>query len=317
MSPKGKQRFLIIDAGNTTAHFGVCDRERILAHFRIPSIISRLREEGPTALRKIGALDGALISSVVPLLSGTLESLCRGIGLKPIWLSHRTPTGFRLLYAKPSEIGSDRIANVAAARERYRTPAIVVDIGTAVTFDCISKRGDYLGGVIAPGPRLSRAALAERTGLLPFVDIAKPPRVIGKSTVHAIQAGMIFGTRALIAGIVGGLRREMGGRPTVIFTGGQIELIIHGWRYPKIVDPLLTLQGLRIIYNRIATTDEHGLISFTTEARPNGAPLGSVFSDFKPCPSVLIRGKKHEIHRRNVGRRGQLHGRAAAERGRA
>ena len=251
MSPTGKRRFLVIDAGNTTAHFGVCDRERILTHFRIPSIISRLRKDGPIALRKIGALDGALVSSVVPLLNGTIESLCRGIGLKPIWLSHRTPTGIRLLYTKPSEIGSDRIANVAAVSEIYRVPAIVVDIGTAITFDCISKRGDYLGGIIVPGPLLSRAALAERTGLLPFVDIARPPHIIGKSTVHAIQAGMIFGTRAFISGIIGELRKEMGGRPTVIFTGGQIELIIHGWGYPKIVNPLLTLHGLRIIYNRI------------------------------------------------------------------
>jgi type III pantothenate kinase len=248
---KKKHRFLIIDVGNTTAHFGICNREKILTRFRIPSIISKLREDAPQALRKAGALDGALISSVVPLLNGTIESLCRHAGIKPIWLTYRTPTGIRLLYTKPSEIGSDRIANVAAARELYRVPAIVVDIGTAVTFDCISRRGDYLGGVIAPGPRLSRAALAERTGLLPFVDIARPPHVIGKSTVHAIQAGMIFGTRALITGIVGGLRKEIGGRPTVIFTGGQIELIIHGWNYPKIVDPLLTLQGLRIIYNRI------------------------------------------------------------------
>lgn len=248
---RGKQRFLIIDVGNTTAHFGVCDRDGILAHFRIPSIISRLRKDGPRALRKAGALDGALVSSVVPLLNGALESLCRRAGLRPVWLDHRTPTGIRLLYAKPSEIGSDRIANVAAARELYRAPAIVVDIGTAITFDCISKRGDYLGGVIVPGPLLSRAALAERTGLLPFVDIARPPHIIGKSTVHAIQAGMVFGTRALILGIVGGLRKEMGGRPMVIFTGGQIEFIIHGWDYPKIVDPLLTLQGLRIIYNGI------------------------------------------------------------------
>lgn len=251
MAPRAKKRFLIIDAGNTTTHFGVCDREGVLTHFRIPSIISRLKEDGPGALRKIGALDGALISSVVPLLDGTLETLCRGIGIKPFWLSHRTPTGFRLLYKKPGEIGSDRIANVAAARELYSVPAIVVDIGTAITFDCVSKRGDYLGGVIAPGPLLSRTALAEHTGLLPFVDIARPPHIVGKSTVHAIQAGMIFGARALISGIIGELRKEMGGRPAVIFTGGQIEFIIHGWRYPKIIDPLLTLQGLRIIYNRI------------------------------------------------------------------
>jgi len=249
-----KEHFLVIDVGNTTVHFGVCNREKILKQFRIPSIASRLCKEAPRVLRKIGAehipIEGVLVSSVVPLLNNSVNSLCRRMRIRPIWLNHKTPTGIRLLYKKPQEIGPDRIANVAASRDLYGVPAIVVDIGTAITFDCISAKGAYLGGVIAPGPMLSRAALAERTGLLPFVDIETPPQLVGKSTVHAIQAGMIFGTRALISGVISGLKKEMRGRPKIIFTGGQLELIVQGWDYPKLVDPLLTLQGLRIIYNR-------------------------------------------------------------------
>lgn len=253
-----KEHFLVIDVGNTTVHFGVCNRERILKQFRIPSIASRLCREAPRALKTTGVrnvpIEGALVSSVVPLLNCSVNSLCRRMGLRPIWLNYKTPTGIRLLYKSPQEIGSDRIANVAAAKELYGVPAIVVDIGTAITFDCISEKGAYLGGVIAPGPMLSRAALAERTGLLPFIDIEIPPQLIGKSTVHAIQAGMIFGTRALISGIIRGVQKEMGCRPKIIFTGGQLGLIIHGWDYPKLIDPSLTLQGLRIIYNRTVTS---------------------------------------------------------------
>ncbi|MCX6339360.1 MAG: type III pantothenate kinase [Candidatus Aureabacteria bacterium] len=253
-----KERFLVIDIGNTTVHFGICDRERILKQFRISSIASRFRKEAARALRESGPWDlplgGALVSSVVPLLDSSVNSLCRRMGIIPIWLNHKTPTGITLLYKKPQEIGSDRIANVAAARALYSVPAIVVDIGTAITFDCVSERGAYLGGVIAPGPMLSRAALAECTGLLPFAEIETPPQLIGKSTVRAIQAGVIFGTRALISGIIRGLQKEMGGRPEIIFTGGQLELIIHGWDYAKLVDPLLTLQGLRIIYNRVVAS---------------------------------------------------------------
>jgi len=255
-----KRYFLVIDVGNTTVHFGVCNQERILKQFRLPSIASQLCKEAPRALGRIQEctipLGGALVSSVVPLLNSSINSLCRRLGIKPTWLSYKTPTGIRLLYRKPREIGSDRIANATAAREIYGVPAIVVDIGTAITFDCISAEGAYLGGVIAPGPMLSRAALAERTGLLPLVDIERPPHIIGKSTVHAIQAGMIFGTRALISGIIRGVQKEIGGRPKVIFTGGQLELIIHGWDYPKLVDPLLTLQGLRIIYNKTVVSSQ-------------------------------------------------------------
>ena len=250
-------RFLVIDAGNTTVHFGICTRERIVDEFRVPSGAPRFLAEGVRELMKRvpgrGALDGALVSSVVPRLNRALAGICWRIGIVPAFLNHKTPAGIRLHYKKPYEIGPDRIANAVAARELYGVPAIVVDIGTAITFDCISRGGSYLGGIIAPGPHLSRAALAERTGLLPLVNVKKPPHVIGKSTVHAIQSGMIHGSRALICGLVAELRRAMGGRPKIAFTCGQLELIIRGWDYPRLINPLLTLHGLRIIYNRLAS----------------------------------------------------------------
>ena len=250
-------RFLVVDVGNTTTHFGICNSENILVRFRLPSMASIILKEAPLAIKKAGTkgapLSGILLSSVVPRLRPTIRALCRRLGLRPEWLDDKTPTGVRLLYKNPKEIGSDRIANVAAAKEMFGCPAIVVDIGTAITFDCVSSRGAYLGGIIAPGPKLSRVALAERTGLLPFVDIKNPPRLIGKSTAHAIQSGMIFGTRALISGLIGQLRKEIGGNPRAIFTGGQLDLIISGWNYPRIIEPNLTLHGLRIIYNRVSS----------------------------------------------------------------
>jgi len=249
-----EKHFLVIDVGNTTAHFGICTRERIVDQFRVPSNARAILGEGIRRVKKVSRsihlIPRVLISSVVPHVNPALARLCRAVGLQPHWLSHGTATGVRLLYKKPSEIGADRIANALAAKELYGAPAIVVDMGTAITFDCISKSGAYVGGVIAPGLRLSCAALAERTGLLPLVDIQIPPGFIGKSTIHAIQSGIVHGTRALIAGIIVGLRREMGGKPRVILTGGQLELIVKGWRHPGIIDPFLTLHGLRIAYNK-------------------------------------------------------------------
>ncbi|MEI6633646.1 MAG: type III pantothenate kinase, partial [Chlamydiota bacterium] len=177
------QRFLVIDAGNTTVHFGICTRERVVEEFRVPSGAPRFLAEGVRELMKRipgrGALDGTLVSSVVPRLNQALAGICWRFGIVPAFLNHKTPAGVRLHYKKPHEIGPDRIANAAAACELYGVPAIVVDIGTAITFDCVSKDGAYLGGIIAPGPHLSRAALAERTGLLPLVNVKEPPHIIG------------------------------------------------------------------------------------------------------------------------------------------
>ncbi len=249
------ERFLIADAGNTTVHFGICTADRLLRRFRVPSRPARgladARRELAAGIAAHGPLDGALVSSVVPRLNGTLARICRDAGVEAVFLTHETPAGIRLAYPRPWEIGADRIANAVAARELHGAPAIVVDVGTAITFDCISPRGEYLGGIIAPGPRLACAALAGHTGLLPLVEPAAPPGVIGRSTVQAIRSGVVLGTRVLILGLTRELRRAMGGRPALIFTGGQFGLVARGWTHHGLVDPLLTLHGLRIIRARL------------------------------------------------------------------
>ncbi len=254
-TPTGAGRFLVVDAGNTVVHFGVCTPDRITGVFRVPSASPRFIAEGllgiRSRVRRRGGLGGALVASVVPRLNGPITRICGAVGLAPLFLDHATGAGIALRYRRPAEIGADRIANAIAARELHGAPAIVVDIGTAITFDCVSADGAYLGGVIFPGPRLSCAALAEGTGLLPLVEPWAPPNVIGRSTAHAIRSGAIHGTRALIRGLLGELRREMGGRPKVVFTGGQLGPVIRGWWYPRLVDPLLTLHGLRLVYNRL------------------------------------------------------------------
>jgi type III pantothenate kinase len=245
---------IVIDVGNTTTHFGVCRDKRIRFHFRVPSLDTALKDEAAPILKKQlkGATpSGIMISSVVPGLARSIRLTCKSLGARPVWLTHEIPTGITLRYKKPEEIGPDRIANVVAAEALIGTPAIVVDIGTAITFDCVARGGTYLGGIIAPGPKLTRTALAEKTGLLPFVDIKVPCSLIGRSTVEAIQSGMIFGTRELIEGILRLLRKEMGGRPRVIFTGGQRAVIVRGWKHAGQVEPLLTLEGLRIIHERL------------------------------------------------------------------
>jgi len=256
------ERFLIADSGHTTVHFGICTATRLLCRFRVPSrptgALAAAKGELAAGIAAHGPLAGALVSSVVPRLNGTLARICRDAGVAAVFLTHETPSGIRLAYPRPWEIGADRIANAVAARELHGAPAIVVDVGTALTFDCISARGEYLGGIIAPGPRLSCAALAGHTGLLPLVEPAAPPGVIGRSTVQAIRSGVVLGTRLLIRGLVKELRRPLGGRPALIFTGGQFGLVARGWAHHGLVEPFLTLHGLRIIRARLPRGDGPG-----------------------------------------------------------
>jgi type III pantothenate kinase len=249
----GGGRFLVVDLGNTTAHFGICDSHGVRRRFRVASDERRLLRDVPRLLAGASRppLSGALISSVVPRLNPAMRKLCRDAGIRARWLDHRTAEGVPLRYPRPEEVGADRIANAAAAHELYGGPAIVVDMGTALTFDCVSRDGAYLGGVIAPGPVLMCAALAERTGLLPQVRLSIPSRALGRTTVHAIRSGAVFGARAIVEGIVAALGKDMRCTPKIIFTGGQFPLIARGWKYPRIVNPLLTLEGLRIIYCRL------------------------------------------------------------------
>ena len=196
-------------------------------------------------------IHGIVISSVVPPLDPVLRQVCeRYFNSKPLFIEPGVKTGMPVQYDNPAEVGADRIVNGVAAFDKYGGPCIVVDFGTATTFDCVSAKGEYLGGVISPGIGISADALFQRTARLPRVEIRKPARVIGTNTVGSLQSGLYYGYLGLVDGILERLLEEMGKQTKVIATGGLGSMIGTGSRYIEKVDDLLTLDGLRIIWER-------------------------------------------------------------------
>ena len=263
---------LVLDVGNTNTVLGVFEPKpaergvvhygRLIANWRVSTTKTQTVDEYGVLFRNLfamngldfGSVQGAVVSSVVPPLDSTLREVCeRYFHSRPLFIEPGVKTGMPVHYDNPAEVGADRIVNSVAAFEKFGGPCIVVDFGTATTFDVVSRKGEYLGGVITPGIGISANALFERTARLPRVDIRKPPRVLATNTVNSVQSGLYYGYLGLIDGILERLIAELGDDVKVVATGGLASLMGGGSKYIREIDDLLTLEGLRIIYERNLT----------------------------------------------------------------
>ena len=252
---------LAIDVGNTNIVYGLFDGARLVHQFRVETSRGRTADEYAVILRQLlamrdvkpGDVDAAIVASVVPSLTEPMLDLVRrAFGREALVVGPGIRTGMAILYENPREVGADRIVNAVAAFERYKGAGglIVVDFGTATTFDCVSPKGEYLGGVICPGIQISADALFARAAKLPRVEIAKPPRVVGRNTQHSMQSGIVFGYVSLVDGLVERLAEELGFPCAVVATGGLARVIAPLSKRIQDVDDDLTLTGLRILYER-------------------------------------------------------------------
>ncbi len=248
---------LCIDVGNTNIVFGLYREEDLLHHWRIATRREQMADEYAALLlvlleqagRRSQDVHDAVIASVVPPLTGAFVEVCgQYLGVDALVVDAGIRTGVRIRYDNPREVGADRVVNAAATFRRYGGPACVVDFGTGTTFDAISAEGEYLGGAIAPGIGIAAWALTERAAKLPRVEIARPPQAIGRNTVQSMQSGLFFGYIGLVEGMVARFRQELGPQMRVIATGGLAELVAQGTDVFDVVDPWLTLEGLRLIY---------------------------------------------------------------------
>jgi type III pantothenate kinase len=250
---------LAIDAGNTQTVIGLFDGKELADHWRIASLAERTSDELALAIHQFLGFHGfsfdaqvsgvAIASGVPPVTAALREMTERYIGLEPLVIEPGVRTGMPILYDNPKEVGADRIANAVGAYDLYGGPSIIVDFGTANTVDAVSAKGEYLGGAIFPGIEISMDALFERAAALRSVELVAPKNVIGKSTIEAIQSGAVYGYSGQVDGLVDRFQAELG-PCTVISTGGLAQLIMPHSRTIQHFEPWLTLQGLRLVYER-------------------------------------------------------------------
>jgi type III pantothenate kinase len=286
----------VLDVGNTNTVLGVFARaegprsgkesddapryDRLVANWRVATRQGSTVDEYGVLFRNLfsmasleaSGIYGIVISSVVPPLDPVLRQVCeRYFNSKPLLIEPGVKTGMPVHYDNPAEVGADRIVNAVAAFEKYGGPCVIVDFGTATTFDCVSLKGEYMGGVICPGIGISADALFQRTARLPRVEIRKPARVIGTNTVGSLQSGLYYGYLGLVDGILELLLEELGKDTKVIATGGLGPMIGTGSKYVKLVDDFLTLEGLRIIWERNAAARSSHSPKTTQKASSRGS----------------------------------------------
>jgi len=251
---------LAIDIGNSNTVIGLFQGEELLQHWRLHTnrqctadeIVVALHTLFAIAGRHLEGLRGVIVASVVPQMHTSWLAVATKMVTRPIFVDHQTVTWLRILTDNPAEVGVDRVVNAVAGLHRYRQDLIIVDFGTAITFDCVSSQGDFLGGAIVPGMGISIEALASRTAKLPRIDIVgPPPPVIATNTVTAIQSGVLYGYGGLVEGLIGRLKERFAPScPRVVATGGMARLIAPYAPSLEVIDQQLTLEGLRLIHER-------------------------------------------------------------------